>query len=71
MPLLAKEPQVDFTPYRAEQDLRIGNFKQKVSGYFRAEDDGQANCRISSYLQSMADRGYNSLSLTGLQASSQ
>lgn len=33
--------------------------KQKVSGWFRAEDC--AYSRISSYLQSMVNQGYNPL----------
>lgn len=46
---------------RAEQDLRMAKAKQKVSGCFRAEEYAHAYCRISSYLQTMANRGYNPL----------
>jgi transposase len=35
--------------------------KQKVSGCFRTETYAQAYCRISSYLQTMANKGYNPL----------
>ena len=59
--LFAKAPQVAFTNNRAEQDLRMTKVKQKVSGCFRAEDYAHAYCRISSYLQTMANRGYNPL----------
>jgi len=59
--LFAKEPHVAFTNNRAEQDLRMAKVKQKVSGCFRAEDYAHAYCRISSYLQTMANRGYNPL----------
>ncbi|MDP1557671.1 MAG: transposase [Nitrosomonas sp.] len=59
--LFAKDPHVSFTNNRAERDLRMAKVKQKVSGCFRASDYAQAYCRISSYLQSMANRGYNPL----------
>ena len=59
--LFAKDPPVSFTNNRAERDLRMAKVKQKVSGCFRASDYAQAYCRISSYLQSMANRGYNPL----------
>ncbi|WP_366042954.1 transposase [Methylomonas sp.] len=59
--LFTKVPHVAFTNNRAERDLRMAKVKQKVSGYFRAEDYAHAYCRISSYLQTMADRGYNPL----------
>ncbi len=35
--------------------------KQKVSGCFRVSDYAHVYCRISSYLQSMANKGYNLL----------
>ena len=35
--------------------------KQKVSGCFRTELYAQAYCRISSYLQTMANQGVNLL----------
>jgi len=59
--LFAKDSHVAFTNNRAEQDLRMAKVKQKVSGCFREEDYAQAYCRISSYLQTMANRGYNPL----------
>lgn len=59
--LFAKDPHVTFTNNRAEQDLRMAKVKQKVSGCFRAEEYAHAYCRISSYLQTMANRGYNPL----------
>jgi transposase len=33
--------------------------ESKVSGYFRNPEYAQACCRISSYLQTMANGGYN------------
>jgi transposase len=39
----------------------MAKVKQKVSGCFRAEDYAHAYCRISSYLQTMTNRGYNPL----------
>ena len=59
--LFAKDPYVSFTNNRAEQDLRMSKVKQKVSGCFRTEIYAQAYCRISSYLQTMANKGYNPL----------
>ena len=59
--MFAKDPHVSFTNNRAEQDLRMSKVKQKVSGCFRTELYAQAYCRISSYLQTMANKGYNPL----------
>ena len=59
--LFAKDPHVSFTNNRAERDLRMSKVKQKVSGCFRACEYAHAYCRISSYLQSMANKGYNPL----------
>ena len=57
--LFAKEPYVPFTNNRAEQDLRMAKVKQKISGCFRREKYAHAYCRISSYLQTMANQGIN------------
>lgn len=54
----AKDPHVSFTNNRAERDLRMSKAKQKVSGCFRVSEYAHAYCRISSYLQSMANKGY-------------
>ena len=59
--LFAKKPEVSFTNNRAEQDLRMAKVKQKVSGCFRTEIYAKAYCRISSYLQTMANKGCNPL----------
>ena len=59
--LFANHPHVAFTNNRAERDLRMSKVKQKVSGCFRTRRYAEAYCRISSYLQSMANQGYNPL----------
>jgi len=59
--LFAKLPHVSFTNNRAERDLRMSKVKQKVSGCFRTIKFAKAYCRISSYLQTMANKGYNPL----------
>ena len=57
--LFAREPHVAFTNNRAERDLRMAKVKQKVSGCFRTAHYANAYCRISSYLQTMANKGVN------------
>jgi transposase len=69
--LFAKESHVSFTNNRAERDLRMSKVKQKVSGCFRTNTFAEAYCRISSYLQTMATRGYNPLVAIQLALSGQ
>lgn len=59
--LFARDANVSFTNNRAERDLRMSKVKQKVSGCFRTQLYAQAYCRISSYLQTMANKGHNPL----------
>ncbi len=59
--LFATDPYVAFTNNRAERDLRMAKVKQKVSGCFRNVEYAHAYCRISSYIQTMGNRGYNPL----------
>ena len=53
------DPDVSFTNNTAEQKIRISKVKVKVSGCFRTERFAHAWFRISSYLDSMAELGYN------------
>ena len=53
------DPDVSFTNNTAEQKIRMSKVKIKVSGCFRTERYAHAWCRISSYLDSMAELGYN------------
>lgn len=69
--LFAKDSNVPFTNNRAERDLRMSKVKQKVSGCFRKAEFAHAYCRISSYLQTMANRGYNPLVAIQLALSGQ
>lgn len=59
--LFASNPHVAFTNNRAERDLRMTKVKQKISGCFRTEKYAKAYCRISSYLQTMKNKGINPL----------
>ena len=56
-----QNPDVAFTNNRSERDIRMAKVKQKVSGCFRSPKYAAAHCRISSYLKSMAYKGYNPL----------
>jgi len=59
--LFAARSHVSFTNNRAERDLRMDKVKQKVAGCFRKIELARAYCRISSYLATMANKGYNPL----------
>ena len=59
--LFAKCSHVPFTNNRAERDLRMSKVKQKVSGCFRKSQYAKAYCRITSFLQTMSNKGYNPL----------
>jgi transposase len=69
--LFAKLSHIPFTNNRAERDLRMSKVKQKVSGCFRTQAFAEAYCRISSYLQTMANKGYNPLVAIQLALSGQ
>ena len=69
--LFARDANVPFTNNRAERDLRMSKVKQKVSGCFRKAEYAQAYCRIFSYLQTMANQGYNPLVAIQLALSGQ
>ena len=69
--LFAKLAHVSFTNNQAKRDLRMSKVKQKVSGCFRTSQYAEAYCRISSYLQTMANQGYNPLVAIQLALSGQ
>ena len=46
---------------RAERDIRMTKVKQKIAGCVRTTHYAAVYCRLSSYLQSMAQQGYNPL----------
>ena len=71
MLLFAKLSHVSFTNNRAERDLRMSKVKQKVSGCFRTQKCAEAYWRISSYIQTMANQGYNPLVAIQLAISGQ
>ena len=55
------DPDVSFANNTVEQKIRMSKVKINVSGCFRTEHYAHAWCRISSYLDSMAELGYNPL----------
>lgn len=59
--MFARLSHVPFTNNRAEQDLRMAKVKQKAAGCFRTLEYAKAYCRISSYLQTMKNKGINPL----------
>lgn len=69
--LFAKDPNVSFSNNRAERDLRMSKVKRKVSCCFRKTQYAEAYCRIFSYLQTMANRGYSPLVAIQLALSGQ
>ena len=49
------DPDVSFTNNTGEQKIRMSKVEIKVSGCFRTERYAHARCRISSYLDTMAE----------------
>ena len=54
-----RDPHVSHTNNGGERGLRIAKVRMKVSSCFRTRAFGEAYARISSYLQSIAEFGYN------------
>lgn len=59
--LFVNDPHVPITNNRADRDLRLAKVKQKISDCFRRVQYAQCYCRISSYLQTMANQGVKAL----------
>ena len=55
------DPDVSLTNDTGEQKIRMSKVKIKIPGCFRTERYAHAWCRIWSYLDSMAELGYNPL----------
>ena len=55
------DPDVSFNNNAGEQKIRMSMVKIKVLGCFQTERYAHAWCRISSYLDTMAELGYNPL----------
>ena len=53
------DPDVSFTKNAGDQKIRMSKVKISVSGCVRTERYAHAWCRISSYLDSMKELGYN------------
>jgi hypothetical protein len=58
---LRKTPMSRLRTNRAERNLQMSKVKQTVSAWLRKVEFAQAYCRISSYLQTMANQGCNPL----------
>lgn len=52
-------PDIALANNRAERHLPMSKVKQKMSGCFVTPKCAEANCRISSYRQSVTNQGYN------------
>ena len=59
--LFARVKEVDPTNNRAERDLRMTKVKQKVSGCFRTQEMADHYCSITSYVKTMANKGYSAM----------
>ena len=59
--LFARRIEVEPTNNRAERDLRMTKVKQKVSGCFRTQKNAEYYCYITSYVKTMANKGYSAM----------
>ncbi len=59
--LFARKTEVEPTNNRAERDLRMTKVKQKVSGCFRTQKNAEYYCYITSYVKTMANKGYSAM----------
>ncbi|MCY4217897.1 MAG: transposase [Gammaproteobacteria bacterium] len=57
----ARNPFCPYSNNAAERFHRMSKVKQKMSGTFRSVKMAQAYCRVTSYLQTMNQLGYNPL----------